>query len=102
MDEVGRGPLAGPVVCAAVIMAPTSQILGVDDSKKLTKTMRESLDGQIKSEALAWSIGLKTPEEIDRINILEATKRAMGEAVEDLCLTPDLLLIDAFAPYFEA
>ncbi|MEA5072746.1 MAG: ribonuclease HII [Eubacterium aggregans] len=95
LDEVGRGPLAGPVVCAAVIMPPESQLLYVDDSKKLSAKKREILAEQIREEALAWSIGIKSPETIDAINILQATKSAMGDAVEALTIVPDLLLIDA-------
>lgn len=94
-DEVGRGPLAGPVVCAAVILPRDSAILHVDDSKKLSAKMREALDAQIRAEALSVTIGLRTPEQIDAMNILEATKSAMGEAVSQLDPQPDLMLIDA-------
>lgn len=94
-DEVGRGPLAGPVVCAAVIMPPASKILYVDDSKKLSAKLREELNEKILGEAIAVEIGLRTPEEIDTINILEATKSAMAEAVSRLKPQPNLLLIDA-------
>jgi len=95
MDEVGRGPLAGPVVCAAVILPEDSAILHVDDSKKLSAARREELAPRIKEEALAWAIGIREPAVIDRINILEATKEAMAEAVGKLTPPPDLLLIDA-------
>lgn len=94
-DEVGRGPLAGPVVCAAVIMPKDSAILHVDDSKKLSAKMREALDQQIRAEALSVAIGLRTPQQIDAMNILEATKSAMSEAVSRLDPQPDLMLIDA-------
>ena len=94
-DEVGRGPLAGPVVCAAVSLPRDSAILHVDDSKKLSAKMREALDVQIRAEALSVAIGLRTPEQIDALNILEATKSAMSEAVSQLDPQPDLMLIDA-------
>ncbi|MEG0310931.1 MAG: ribonuclease HII, partial [Eubacterium sp.] len=95
IDEVGRGPLAGPVVCAAVIMPEDSKILYVDDSKKLSAKMRETLNEQILQEALAVEFGVRTPEEIDRMNILGATKDAMEGAVSALSIKPDILLIDA-------
>ena len=95
IDEVGRGPLAGPVVCAAVIMPKDSCIPGIDDSKKLSAKKRESLNAQILEEALAVSVGVRSPEEIDEMNILEATKAAMKDAVNTLEIRPDLLLIDA-------
>ncbi|MEG0075645.1 MAG: ribonuclease HII [Eubacterium sp.] len=95
IDEVGRGPLAGPVVCAAVIMPADSRILKVDDSKKLSAKMRETLNERILKEAVAVEFGLKTPEEIDQMNILNATKNAMENAVNAMKVVPDLLLIDA-------
>ena len=95
VDEVGRGPLAGPVVTGAVIMKPESCILGIDDSKKLTATMRESLAEQIMEEAIDWKIGVHSHKTIDEINILEATKKAMVDAVLSLEPKPDLVLIDA-------
>ena len=94
VDEVGRGPLAGPVVAAAVILPRDFDLLGVDDSKKLSPKKREELCAAIKEKALAWSLGWAGPEVIDAINILEATKRAMAEAVNGLGLTPDHVLID--------
>ena len=102
IDEVGRGPLAGPVVACAVILPKDSEILYVNDSKKLTAAKRESLAKQITEEAVAWGIGIESPEKIDEINILEATKLAMMQAVDDLKISPDLLLIDALqlpSPY---
>ena len=75
VDEVGRGPLAGPVVAAAVILPPDFAVLGVNDSKKLSEKRREELYDVILGEAVDWSIGMLDPEVIDRINILEATKK---------------------------
>ena len=94
VDEVGRGPLAGPVVAAAVILPHDFDVLGVDDSKKLSPRKREELFEIIKERALAWSVGRAGPERIDEINILEATKEAMARAVEGLSLRPDHVLID--------
>lgn len=95
IDEVGRGPLAGPVVAAAVILSEKSKIIGVDDSKKLSRKKREILNDAILSEAISYGIGEVSPERIDAINILEATKEAMTDAVTKLDPQPDLLLIDA-------
>ena len=95
VDEVGRGPLAGPVVAAAVILPPDFAVLGVNDSKKLSEKRREELYDVILGEAVDWSIGMRDPEVIDRINILEATKEAMAEAVAGLRKRPDHVLIDA-------
>lgn len=95
MDEVGRGPLAGPVVTAAVILPRDFDVLGVNDSKKLTEKRREELYTKIKAEALDINIGMRDNREIDRINILNATKAAMKDAAEGLEIRPDLLLIDA-------
>ncbi len=83
MDEVGRGPLAGPVYTACVVLPADFDVLGVDDSKKLTEKRRVQMDQEIREEALAIGIGIATPEEIDEINILEATKRAMVRAYEE-------------------
>ncbi len=94
VDEVGRGPLAGPVVAAAVILDPERPIAGLADSKKLTPRRREQLAEQIRSEALAWSLGRAEVEEIDRINILQASLLAMRRAVEGLALQPQQALID--------
>lgn len=95
VDEVGRGPLAGPVVAAAVILPPDFAVLGVNDSKKLSEKRREELYDVILGEAVDWNIGMRDPEVIDRINILEATKEAMAEAVAGLRKRPDHVLIDA-------
>jgi ribonuclease HII len=95
IDEVGRGPLAGPVVAAAVILPERSAIAGIDDSKKLSAKRRETLNAAIRDEAVAIGIGVVDPETIDAMNILEATKLAMTDAVAQLAPQPDLLLIDA-------
>ncbi len=94
VDEVGRGPLAGPVVAAAVILPRDFDVLGIDDSKKLSPKKREELFEVIKAKALAWAVGWVGPERIDEINILEATKEAMKQAVQGLSLQPDHVLID--------
>lgn len=95
IDEVGRGPLAGPVVTAAVIMPFDSTISGIDDSKKINKKKREELAKHIKDEAIAYSYGIVSPKHIDEINILNATKKAMISAIARLPQKPDMLLIDA-------
>lgn len=82
VDEVGRGPLAGPVVSAAVVLPEDFNILGVDDSKKLTEKKREKLFDEILEHAVCWGIGARDNEVIDEINILEATKLAMADAIE--------------------
>lgn len=94
VDEVGRGPLAGPVVCAAVIMPLDNIIEGVDDSKKLTAKKRENLSKIIIEKAIAYRICRVEPEIIDKINILEATKLCMKNAVEGLEIKPDFVLCD--------
>ena len=94
IDEAGRGPLAGPVIAAAVILHPDQPIEGVNDSKKLTEQRREQLFEQIMHKAMAVGIGQADAETIDRINILQATRQAMLEAVSTLTTTPDYLLID--------
>ena len=94
VDEVGRGPLAGPVVCAAVIMPLENIIEGVDDSKKLSAKMREKLSEQIMKNAIACHICRVEPQKIDEINILEATKLCMKTAVEGLDVTPDVVITD--------
>ena len=94
VDEVGRGPLAGPVVTAAVILDPSKPIEGLNDSKKLTEKRREQLEPIIKQNALAWSLGRAEVEEIDQINILQATLLAMKRAVEGLTPQPDHALVD--------
>ena len=94
IDEVGRGPLAGPVVTAAVILDPNKPIEGLNDSKKLTEKRREQLEPIIKENVLAWSLGRAEPEEIDQINILQATLLAMKRAVEGLSIQPSHALVD--------
>ncbi len=94
VDEVGRGPLAGPVVCAAVILPLSDVIEGVDDSKKLTAKRREELSAQILQKAVACRISLVEPQVIDKINILEATKLCMKNAVEGLEVPADFVLTD--------
>lgn len=94
VDEVGRGPMFGPVVAAAVILAPKCRIEGLNDSKKLSEKKRVELDVEIRSNAVAWSIAAVDVETIDRINIRNASLLAMKHAVEALALTPDYLLID--------
>lgn len=95
IDEVGRGPLAGPVVAAAVILPDDFQILGIDDSKKLTESKREELYESIRSAAVSIGIGIIEAKEIDEINIYEATKKAMYAALNHLHISPDFLLVDA-------
>ena len=95
IDEAGRGPLAGPVSVACVIMPLDDMIDGINDSKKLSEKKREYLYETILDKAISYSIVLVDNREIDRINILEATKQAMREAVSKLNVSPDLVLIDA-------
>ena len=94
VDEAGRGPLAGPVVAAAVVFPSGVYLPGVDDSKKLTPAIREELYGRIMQSALSVGVGIISHEEIDEINILNATFRAMHVAVTNLSVQPDHLLID--------
>ena len=94
VDEVGRGPLVGAVVTAAVILDPQKPIMGLTDSKKLSEKKRLALAEEIKEKALCWSLGRAEPEEIDSLNILHATMLAMQRAVEGLSITPDFVLID--------
>jgi len=94
IDEVGRGPLAGPVIAAAVILNPDAPVEGVNDSKKLTEQRRERLFELIMARALAVGVGQVDAATIDQINILQATRRAMLAAVQALSASPDLLLID--------
>lgn len=97
VDEAGRGPLAGPVLAAACILPPEAKLYGLNDSKKMTPKRREVLYDQIRQEALAWSIAMVDQEEIDRTDILSATKEAMRRALHELPVKPDLALIDAVA-----
>ena len=94
VDEAGRGPLCGPVVAAAVILNPEQPICGLKDSKKLTEKRREQLADIIKSSAIAYATGQATVEEIDEINILQASMLAMQRAVAALCIRPELVLVD--------
>ena len=94
VDEVGRGPLVGDVVTAAVILDPNQPIAGLADSKKLSEKKREFLAEQIKRQALAWSIGRASPQEIDQLNILQATMLAMTRAVEGLAIQPHHVMVD--------
>lgn len=94
VDEAGRGPLAGPVFAAAVILDPNRPIEGLTDSKKLTPKKRDQLAELIREQALAWSISSASREEIDDINILQATMLAMRRACEALPAKPELILID--------
>lgn len=95
IDEAGRGPLAGPVAAGAVILPKDCRILYLNDSKKLSEKRREELFLEIKEKALAWSVGIATPQRIDEINILQATYEAMREAIKGLGVEPGLLLNDA-------
>ncbi|MFC0322377.1 ribonuclease HII [Gallibacterium melopsittaci] len=94
VDEVGRGPLIGAVVTAAVILDPERPIQGLADSKKLSEKKRLILAEEIKSKALAWSLGRAEAKEIDELNILQATMLAMCRAVQGLAIQPDFVLID--------
>ncbi len=95
IDEVGRGPVAGPVVACAVILPKDCDILYINDSKKLSEKKREELYEVITSKAIAWGIGMVSPQRIDEINILQATYEAMREAISNLKVKPDILLNDA-------
>ena len=94
MDEAGRGPLAGDVFAAAVILAPDTVIEGINDSKKLTEKKREKLFDEIKEKALYWSIKTASVEEIEQLNILNCAMLAMKRAAESLGVTPDMALAD--------
>ena len=94
VDEVGRGPMFGPVVAAAVMLAPRCRLEGLNDSKKLSEKKRNELDVEIRGNAVAWAIAAVDVETIDRINIRRASLLAMRQAVSQLALTPDYLLID--------
>lgn len=93
-DEVGRGPLAGPVVAAAVILPDNIELLGINDSKKLSEKQRIALDAQIREQALAFAVVEISENIIDEINILEASRLAMAKAVEKLGVKPDMVLVD--------
>ena len=94
VDEVGRGPLAGPVVAAAVILDPKKPIDGLCDSKKMSANRRLEMSDKIKSNSLAWSLGRAEVKEIDEINILQASLLAMKRAIEVLNIEPDIVLVD--------
>ena len=94
VDEAGRGPLAGPVVAAAVILDPHHPLEGLADSKKLSEARRIQLDGEIRKKAIAWSVMEASVEEIESLNILHATMLAMKRAIESLAVKPDHVLID--------
>lgn len=94
LDEAGRGPLAGPVTAAAVILDRRRPIVGLDDSKRLSPRRRETLEWAIQDKALAWAVAFATVEEIDRINILQASLLAMKRAVDRLGVAPDRALVD--------
>jgi ribonuclease HII len=94
VDEVGRGPLIGAVVTAAVILDPTKPIAGLTDSKKLSEKKRLQLAAQVKQDALAWALGRAEVHEIDELNILHATMLAMRRAVAALAITPNWVLVD--------
>ena len=97
VDEVGRGPLAGPVCVAAVMMPLDDLIDGVDDSKKISEKKRDLLFDEIKQKAICYSIQMVDEQTIDKINILEATKLAMKKAIEGLEIKPDVVLVDAIS-----
>ena len=95
IDEAGRGPLAGPVVIAAVIMPRNSMIEGVNDSKKVSEKKREKLYEEITSSSITWAVGIIDQNEIDDINILNATKKGLTQALTELEQRPDIILVDA-------
>lgn len=95
IDEAGRGPLAGPVVVACAIMPRNSMIEGVNDSKKISEKKREELFEKITEEAISYGVGIIDQKEIDRINILNATKEGLTMAVKELSIRPDLIIVDA-------
>ncbi len=94
VDEAGRGPLAGPVVAAAVVLDPRRPITGLADSKQLSAARREQLADAVRQRAIAWGLAVVEPGEIDRLNILQATLQAMRESLEALALDPVLVRID--------
>lgn len=95
IDEAGRGPLAGPVAAGAVILPKDCEILYLNDSKKLSAAKRDELFDEIKEKAVAYGVGLVSPERIDEINILQATFEAMKKAIKDMGVEPDMVLVDA-------
>ena len=95
IDEAGRGPLAGPVVVASVIMPKESMIEGVNDSKKISEKKREKLHDLIIDEAISYGVGIISQDEIDKINILNATKEGLTNSIKELKTKPDIILVDA-------
>lgn len=95
IDEAGRGPLAGPVVVACVIMPEDSMIEGVNDSKKISEKKREALYEKIKEEAISYGVGIVNQDEIDELNILRATKKALTMALKEMETKPNVILVDA-------
>ena len=95
IDEAGRGPLAGPVVVASVIMPKDSMIEGVNDSKKVSEKKREKLYDLITTEAISYGVGIISQDEIDEINILNATKKGLTNSLKELSTKPDIILVDA-------
>lgn len=95
IDEAGRGPLAGPVVVASAIMPQDSMIEGVNDSKKISEKKREKLYDLITAEAISYGVGIISQEEIDKINILNATKKGLTTSIKELKTKPDIILVDA-------
>ena len=95
IDEAGRGPLAGPVVVASVIMPEDSMIEGVNDSKKVSESKREKLYDLILNEAISYGIGISYQDEIDEINILQATKKSLTQAIQQMEIKPNVILVDA-------
>ena len=94
VDEAGRGPLAGPVVSAAVILNPVVNLIGLNDSKKLSEEKRQSLSNEIKIHSVSWSIGVATVQEIDDINILRASLLSMTRAIKNLSEVPEKVIVD--------
>ena len=94
VDEAGRGPLAGPVVSAAVILNPVVNLIGLKDSKKLSEEKRQSLSNEIKIHSVSWSIGVATVQEIDDINILRASLLSMTRAIKNLSEVPEKVIVD--------
>ena len=97
IDEAGRGPLAGPVVVASVILDKDSMIEGVNDSKKVSEAKREKLYDIITKEAISYGVGIVYQDEIDEINILQATKKALTMAIKDMKIKPNIILVDALS-----
>lgn len=95
IDEAGRGPLAGPVVVASVILAPDSMIEGINDSKKIAENKREKLYDMITQEAISYGVGIVYQDEIDEINILQATKKGLTMAIQQMEIKPNIILVDA-------